>query len=749
MGHRYVTLLLLVALLVAGLQLARVASKCESGWGLIVTQWQDATLGLIGLGHTSIGHSAPAEQAHFWLSEVDRITDEYPMSASVYMGAAWILDSPDIGFLENHVRQSDFARAFPQMGIELDEDAISLEKKAFRDQCIDKCLEMASRATQLEPTDVRWWRMCALLLFEGDIFYSGQDFKPRGNNWLEILDECKSHDPDNALYDYLAALQLWNESASYDWPAEKDDDPANDDGTDGAYEQEPESDLAEEPDELKEYWILTVQDADGFALALQRFHEAQEKHFLAVGEAGYASIAEFLACSRLRKADQAEVAVSRLVTSRHSSLFHPLWRWQNVRADNARTTRESSQEMTILQQNLRLYEQCISPEETTALNTLNTFGILRQFTYEAIEKLNKSEPTILDSVQMDRIRQREEELRIETSTLQAALQALDDESYPGEYAASWSAVFAAVTSMSSAILLISAGVFLLVAKMLSRHIDEEPVFGMLRHAIAWIIGCGSTFAVLGMAPAEMVSHEAQRLAIIASIWTLATCITAVTVLFVIRLLRLRKIRFRLITLFAVMTGVAFLSFLWPLMEASFLRIARYQPELWLHAKGWSGIDAEVLRTAMQLEKRTWYWAFMQWLVHGGPYIGLAVSLLLTSVWYMWRSARNANQGLLNYWTQEGRSRWAACFSFVGRSAFAAAMCWVFLYLCVAPKSVQLAEAEFQHQMRYCRDPKSHWTEIKNAQAVVVATVDEMKIIREQVHFELFGEGVLEMDFSQE
>ena len=98
MAHRFVTIVIVVAMLIAGLRMARVASQCESGWGFVLTQWQDAALGLVGLGHTSIGHSAPSEQARFWLNEVDRIVDDYPNSALIHMGAAWILDSPDNSF---------------------------------------------------------------------------------------------------------------------------------------------------------------------------------------------------------------------------------------------------------------------------------------------------------------------------------------------------------------------------------------------------------------------------------------------------------------------------------------------------------------------------------------------------------------------------------------------------------------------------------------------------------------------------
>jgi len=227
MTHRYVTLLIVVAMLFAGLRLARVASESESGWEFIITQWQDAVPGFVGLGHTSIGHSAPSKQAHFWLSEVDRLIEKHPLSAPAHMGAAWVLDSPDIGFMQNYWRQGEFAKGFPLMGLELDEDAISSAKKRFRDECQERCLEMAQQATKLDATDMRWWRMRALLQFEGDSLWSGQDFEPRNADWMEVLDECKKHDPSNALYDYLAALQLWNMSASYDWPVVPDDQSVN------------------------------------------------------------------------------------------------------------------------------------------------------------------------------------------------------------------------------------------------------------------------------------------------------------------------------------------------------------------------------------------------------------------------------------------------------------------------------------------------------------------------------------------
>jgi hypothetical protein len=86
-------LFLLLAIVTA--RLVWIASRTEIGWELLGCQWQDATLGRFGLRPTSIDALPPAEQAAYWLPQVERILDESPPSAQLAMGAAWVLDSPD------------------------------------------------------------------------------------------------------------------------------------------------------------------------------------------------------------------------------------------------------------------------------------------------------------------------------------------------------------------------------------------------------------------------------------------------------------------------------------------------------------------------------------------------------------------------------------------------------------------------------------------------------------------------------
>jgi len=734
-----------LAMLFAAVRLAIVATSTEIGWEFIATQFQELTLGPFSLGHTPIGKRPPSEQAEYWLRHVPTRLDKNPSSASIHMGAAWVLDSPDIGFLTNHLTQTEFANGFSSMSLDFDEGMIGSEKATFRERCLKQCLWLAKRATQLEPADVRWWRMRAALQFEADLILSGQDFQPRSTDWLEVLEAGEKHDPDNALYDYLAAIQLWNTSATYDWPDEPA--PTNDEGEDSADQPGDVDHPQNDSDNDFDLWLLTVQDPKGFALANKHFLKAQKKPFLAIGEEGYPSIAEFLATSPLRKADQSEVAVSRLVTFRHGWLISRLWRWQSVLADTARLANDHEQELAILKQNLKLFEQAILPEETSALTILMKFGFFRQYSYEAIEKLNTIDPKLVEPVEWDKIRQREETLRIETATLRSSVKRLHDEVYPKKSTFSPVAVFSVATGFCAAALFAVSAISLLVAKMLSKHFNAGSQFGLRRHAVAWIIGCGVTFVVLGMAPAEMVSHEVQQLALGIGAWVMAICMTALAVWFVIRLLRLGKVRFQLATLFAVVTGVAVFTKLWLLLDFSFDGVVSSPAEPWIHAKGWNGVNAEFIRTAMQMKSGTWNWAWYQWFAHGGTYWGIVASMFLAIVWYMWRCAIETKQQVLNFWTRQIRLRWAQLFRFVGNSALSAAMCWMLLYLLIAPQAIDLAEKRFQYEMRYCRNPKAHLREIRDAQADVTSSEHEMKIIREQVLFELSGEDMREVDFE--
>lgn len=675
-----VTILVLCS---AAVRLAWLASQTESGWETIGGAWHSATLGWFSVSRTLVNDKDPTEQADYWLHEVDRIAAAHPDSASIHMGAAWVLDSPGKGFLGKHVRSTDYSGP-PQLGMQLDWDTIRSAEAEFNHKCRERCVSLAAKATQLDPTDVRWWRMRALLLFEGESVQDRAALSPRDENWDEVLQECAKNDPENALYDYLAAVQYWERSAKLD----------------RSDEQPP----------------LTIHDPVTFALGSERFLQAQQKPFLAIGEAGYPAIAEFLAHSRLSKTEQAEIAVSRLVTFRQSNLvaLH-LYRWQEARTQAAQRDDDPQQQVEVLRQTLRLYDQASAPEETSALNMLTTFGVLRTIPYEAIEALVREHPNLIEPAQMDAIRQREEALRIETSILQGALRkGIRQESNAG----SLSIMLFGLASFSAALLLALAVLMLIAGLLLHRPLKEPPRFGLHRHAIAWFIGGSLTYLVLGMAPAEMISRPLQTGIAIAAIALLALCVAAAAAWLVFVLLYRRKYRYSLRTLFALMTAAAVLASLWPVVASAAAHLHDHPPELWLRAWGWGAFGSDFLRLATRAEKGTWQWATMQWIVHGGPYASIAMSLLIVTVWYMRRTARASGQRFLAYWMHDVKLRWSVLLRTLGETSLAAATVWLLAFLLAAPDVVRRQESAFQHKMRYCRDPQSHYQEFRAAQRAI-------------------------------
>jgi hypothetical protein len=246
----YVTSIGLLLLLLAGaIRLVSVLSTTECGYEFIRLQWRGATVGWLGLGHVSVDSLDPSAQADFWLDKAEQVPRDNRATADVFAGAAWVFDSPGIGFMQTYVKPTQPIPGFPQTGLTLDEPSMKAAAESFESKCRERCLWFARRATELDPADVRWWRMRALLQFDGE------DRSPRDNAWLDVLDECLRHDPENALYDYLVALQLWTESADYKMP-----------------------------ETLKSEMRLIVKRPELFQQGVDRFEQGQQRPYLAIGE---------------------------------------------------------------------------------------------------------------------------------------------------------------------------------------------------------------------------------------------------------------------------------------------------------------------------------------------------------------------------------------------------------------------------------------------------------------------------------
>ncbi len=152
----------------------------------------------------------PPEQAKFWLATIKQLEERQKLSATEYMGAALLLDAPSYGYLSEWASRLVLSKGT---------DALFPERarltRKFWDHCSSRCTELARLATEAEPDNKELWRTRAILLFSASF---GAEFGGvRDPNWLNVLHEARSHDSDNALYDYLAAAHCWGQPSKPDY----------------------------------------------------------------------------------------------------------------------------------------------------------------------------------------------------------------------------------------------------------------------------------------------------------------------------------------------------------------------------------------------------------------------------------------------------------------------------------------------------------------------------------------------------
>ena len=171
-----------------------------------------ATLGTI-FDRNTITASHPGKQLDFWSKSIDRILAENPSDAELHAAAAVLLEEPCI-----HLWSAEIAKEVAA----LDSSAWGFGKGVFArikeasatydEQASKRVCELLARSTEIEPNNTDWWRLRCILLWPR----FGKIQEPRDEDWRQILEEARKHDPGNALYDLLEANQLSNDSIDFD-----------------------------------------------------------------------------------------------------------------------------------------------------------------------------------------------------------------------------------------------------------------------------------------------------------------------------------------------------------------------------------------------------------------------------------------------------------------------------------------------------------------------------------------------------
>jgi hypothetical protein len=286
---------LIVLIVVLGLRFTWIICQSETGVQELRREWWDANTAWI-VGRNRPLKSRPSdEQEDFWIREVDRILQVYGDDPQIYAGAAVLLDSPIAWNTHDDDWVSESLRSSQVIPVEPQEYYTGPNIRIGSGQ---RSLELISTANELQPANVDWWRIRALFATKQDYYATGGR---RDQGWRSALNECRKHDSDNALYDYLAAEVEWGEFDGY--------------GRSNRL-----------------FNFTDEQYKAGISRGLSYFESGLARPNFAVGEGGYLALSNFLRLSSLPRSEQKYYLRNCAINSRLQWMLKSLGRAQVFRS---------------------------------------------------------------------------------------------------------------------------------------------------------------------------------------------------------------------------------------------------------------------------------------------------------------------------------------------------------------------------------------------------------------------------------
>ncbi|HEV7223779.1 MAG TPA: hypothetical protein VGN42_13820 [Pirellulales bacterium] len=656
-----------IAVLIVVSRFVYIVSQIDTGWSMVAERWLAGTVGQFH-PQQPVANREPPEQAAYWLSETDRIFARSETPARPAMGAAWVLDAPAPGFRSKHL-EPPLVPMFPPTVANTEKT-----EREFEERCGLKCLELAKRATDAEPANLDGWRMRALLTANfrlgGDAFGRA----PRSANWAAVLDEAARHDPDNALYDYLAALNDWRASADY-----------------GAAPAESSAEGIS--------CVLAVRDAKRFASGVARFDQGRQKKFVAFGESGLSAIVDFLARSRLTLADQAGVIRGSLCVLRPQMLIVDLMRWQMARSDDVAAAGDPAEALSLLKQRLHVLDQIEVAGEWTADELI--LQAFRQQTLCRMVQLAEAEQELTTPEERSALVRdcRAAILRDKTWNEAARRAAKPPPAAPSPCDLIKSSFL--ISTPECVGLMLLGGLLGWLASGMLGHADEQlKLLAIWQHAVAWLAAWSASFAVQGMAPAGLISPETQR--------KVAIVVLVGAVLFVSWLLWRSRFRFSLRAAFVAVFVCAVLCM--PLAALYRQGVFNDLESLAVPPKGAANLDAATVQGVLQIPPQSWAAAVWQWLLHSGCFFGALACPLLAAVW----SALRRAGGKDSEGSCSSRAWWSALFRDASRSALALAVVLLVVDFALVPSSLIRVERQYEEITQFFRDPRGSYDDFRKA-----------------------------------
>jgi hypothetical protein len=740
---RLTQLVFAALLLILAMRAAWHASRAELGWELIRHDWGRTLAEWLQIDTPELFEQEPAEQAQFWRREIDRLKVE-SQSANAAAGAAWMLDSPQSGFLRHHLRANKTIQGIPglPLGAQLEFDSVTIASAAdrFENQCHARCTAMIEHATMTDPTNADFWRARALLLFRSD--FLDVWLKPREHDWQPVLDECASHDIENAIYDYLGALAEWTSAADHRWE--------------------------------KEGYVLEVRDELGYERGNRRFAAGLQKPRLMFGSSGCLDTLSFLKKASLPRVDRLRAAEGCPVGARANRLMMSLLRWQVNQQSAQRRRGEFPEAAATLRDTLRVARQVSAADNPPGL--LVEPLLLQRFTLANQAELARAAPELFEADEVRNLDARRHDVRVELAVLEKVGDRLKAKDRPPRDLRN--AVVAALgviaPPVAETVLLLALCFTILVRLCRSPREVGSARVGVPAHVVAWVAGLGLSYVIFGLCPVGIISAHTQT-------WIVRGVIAAPIVFALIGALIILNRKFgigfsqlaALATTFSLLWSVfsyrtalpdfviailgslapwatlllsaALLVASWLLLKSdmAFLRrvdvsrrskiwfvfyvqvLAAFtvpwgptiiefvetnlEVKYWVPPRAWSeaqalGILPDDLTSGMA--EHPWISSLLQWHAYGGPYIGLLLAVLLLAVLVRVHLSRSVPGGI-RWLLRDGKITYMRCVAATVASSLAfVGMFAMVANLAAVPAVIERQEADYQRRLSRLVDPKA-------------------------------------------
>ncbi len=754
--------LLLIAFGVLGTRLVWTLALSETGFQPQLEGWANVARGLVGLDTTPLSDKTPKEQAEFWLREVANI-DSTKTDPEVALGAAWVLNSPQSGFLKRHFRLRDDFN-FPGLPLslsrELDFETVASLAEEFEALCHVECIARIETAVQLDSNNVEMWQSLALLQFNYELL--GFDMEPRSEDWLETLDECAEHDPDNALYDYLAALQLWELSAEYDY---------QDDG-----------------------YTLKIIDELKFQQANERYKAGLAKPHLRFGTLGNTSTMLFLDKSSLSRPNRISCAQNSQTDGPASKLLFSILRGQQDALRFEKQEGRFDAAVSVAQNVYGMTEQFT--REGNSDNLLLTNLVIRLWSLANIENLYEEHPGLIGEEEARKVSLELAQGRVDLKVFEEVTKRLKVKEgvfgKSGSEHVSVELFLVAILITTAQMLVIVTVTFAMISWLMARLFgtDDEGkqvAMGWFRHITAWSIAGGISFVIFGIFPAEIISPKIQRWLVRGISWTgyftlllgtlhlfrkrfqipwaqLLVLVTMTSLFFGIFFyltVAIDLVMLGIATLHPVVTSILLIVLLllgWAIWESisafirnpefprqrKFLSVGiiflitmlavpagvalvvmteEFEPQAWISATVWeeakvTNIEPRELQKVMHLEDSKWTWAFIQWQAHRGGMMTPLIAISVLMFWQLLRSARRVEGGLRQLLRTQKRIQICRIGNSIACSCMVASIAFSLHYLAVAPGVVELMDRYYLVHYERIVNPSHFHEEIAEAMAVI-------------------------------